>query len=159
MLNSPEKLYEFTYLSTAHEDADIAKLKNDIDALAVKHGGSIRQHGEAAKRQLAYPIKNMLTAHVVSEHLTFTPEQKTAFAKDLAFNEKILRYQLLATSEKFLNRLREKRVAIPAFSREVGKKTLKRADGPQREEKSVEERSANVAEIEKKLDEILGREF
>jgi ribosomal protein S6 len=164
MANSSEKLYEFSYLASPElDETGVLELKNTIDAAVVKLGGSVREHLETSKRRLAFPVKKLQTAYLVSEHITLPAQEKKAFEKELRFNDKVLRHMFVALSEKRLVHMQEKKLAhLQAMSREKERATAKRiqqAVAPAHTEKPVEEKKADIAEIERKLDEILGREI
>ncbi len=162
MATATEKLYELSFLASSElDEAGIAALRNELDTMAVKLGGSVREHGHAEKRKLAYPVKKARNAYLVSEQLMLTPETKNALAKELRLHKNILRHMFIATTEKFIKRLHERRVAeLQTLTREgVKEKTAPVIKRPTHTAKPVEEKKVDIAEIERKLDEILGREF
>ncbi|MDO8557873.1 MAG: 30S ribosomal protein S6 [bacterium] len=161
MAKSTEKLYEFSYLASPDlDDAGLEALKNEIDTMAVKLGGSVREHLQTERRRLAYPVKKAQSAYLVSEQLVFTASAKEAFAKELGIRKDILRHIFVVLTEKFLKRLRERRVVeLQTPKHEIAKEKSAILKRPTHVVPPREEKTADIAEIERKLDEILGREF
>jgi len=161
MSTPSEYLYEFSYLASPNlDDAGITKLKNEIDALVVKFGGSIREHQETTKRSLAYPINKQKTAYFISEQVILSGDGKSAFMKELKLNEKIFRHMFIRLTEKFLRRLQEKRVTeLHTIAPDRAKEKISPKPAVAEVSKPSEEQKTDIAEIEKKLDEILEREL
>lgn len=157
-----EKLYEVAYLvSPDVDEAGASALKNEIYQLIVKLGGSVREEFLILRRRLAYPVKKFSSAYLISGYIMLTPENQKALAKELRIHPHILRQLLITLTEKSFKRLREKRIPqLPTVTREAKEKVLaRRPSAMPKTEKPAEEKKADIAEIERKLDEILGREL
>lgn len=157
-----ENMYELAYLANPDlDEAGLDALKIEVDGLVVRLGGSIREYVGGAKQRLGYSVKKKQNAFVVSEHVLLPDGH--AFRKELRANGKILRFMMVSVSEKFLKRLRQPKIQmvqpLGRTSQASIEKAVKRQPAPTAAEKPAEERQADISEIEKKLDEILSREF
>lgn len=164
MATTEEKMYELAYLASPDlNEADFEALKKTVNGLVAALGGSLQESSEGAKRRLAYPVKNKQGAYVVSQHIRLPGAEKQALGKGLRINEGILRFTLIGLTEKYLKRLRQTRVQVVQPSRQISQvsieKAVKRQVSTPATEKPTPERQADISEIEKKLDEILSREF
>ena len=164
MATPSENIYELAYLASPDlDEAGFEALKAEVDGLVVRLGGSIREYVESAKRRLAYAVNGKQNAYMVSAYVVLPVEGKPALKKELRQNEKILRLTLISLTEKLLKRLRQPKVQIVHPSRQTSQasieKAVRRQPAPIAAEKPAQERQADISEIEKKLDEILSREF
>ncbi|MDP3962969.1 MAG: 30S ribosomal protein S6 [bacterium] len=155
MPKQSERIYEFFYLASPDlDEAGFSSLKKGIDARIVEAGGSIREEQSPARHRLAYPVAGKQNAYVVSQYVMLSPEGKTMVTKEFPLNTHILRYMVTALDEKMLTRLRERKF-VP--QKEKSARRVQATYTPP--EKPTEEKKADIAEIERKLDEILGREL
>lgn len=159
MAEFTEHLYELAYLASPDlDEASFASLKQSIDERIVALGGSIREEQPVTKRRLAYPIEKAHSAYVVSQYLALSPDGKAALAKELPFNQRVLRHLIAALDEKMLSRLREKRfMPMHAAPKDAAPRRVQPTYTPP--PKPAEDKKADITEIERKLDEILGREL
>ena len=155
MSDPSERIYEFMYLASPDlDEAGFSSLKQSLDTRIAQAGGSIREEQPPAKKRLAYPIEGKQTAYVVSQYLTISSTGKETVEKELPRNQHILRYMLTVLDEKTIANLHERKF-VPQKD-----KVIKRVQATYTPpEKPTEEKKADIAEIERKLDEILGREL
>jgi small subunit ribosomal protein S6 len=124
--------YELNYLISAELSIEeIKNLQEKINSFLREEGGEIEKSGLPIKKKLAYPIKKKNEAYFGNLDFYLSPEKLENFEKKIKKEEKILRYLILKKKV-------EKKVEIP-------KPKIKK-------EKKVE-----LKEIEKKLEEILGK--
>ena len=145
------KLYEAAYLISPARSEEEAKsfhdaLKNYLPDL----GGLIEENGAVLKRRLFYPIKKMREAYFAHFKFMVEPEKLLELRKKLDVKD-VLRYLLVET----------KRVPQRVFRPRVFKSTTIENVPIDKIEKKVEtkpiEPAANIEEIDKRLEEILGK--
>ena len=145
------KLYEAAYLISPARSEEEAKsfhdaLKNYLPDL----GGLIEENGAVLKRRLFYPIKKMREAYFAHFKFMVEPEKLSELKKKLDVKD-VLRYLLVET----------KRVPQRVFRPRVFKSTTIENAPVDKIEKIVEakpvEPAANIEEIDKRLEEILGK--
>jgi ribosomal protein S6 len=148
-LEKEVKLYEVAYLISPSKSEEEAKffheaLKNSIPSL----GGLVEENGSVIKRRLYYPIKKIKEAYFA--HFKFLINPKTLVDLKKKLEEKdVLRY-LLVETKRVPQRVYKPRVFKSASANEtVTPKTSS--------ESAIVEPAINVEEIDKKLEEILGK--
>ena len=162
MATPSEHMYELAYLASPDlDEAGFEALKAEIDGLVVRLGGSIRECVAGVKQRLGYTVKNKQSAYIVSEYIALPEEH--LLKKELRANQKILRFMMVSVSEKFLKRLRQPKIQMVQPLRRTSQASIEQAvrrqPAPIAAERPAQERQADISEIEKKLDEILSREF
>lgn len=148
-MDKDNKLYEIVYLITpalAEEEAlDFhQKIKNE----ALQLGGIIDHEGDVKKRRLSYSIKKMTEAHLAYFRVIL-PKEATNKLKDTLQREEILRSLFVHT----------KRNPVRTFHpKPIAKVTIDEVAPESKEAiQSEPERQAKMEEIDKKLEEILGK--
>lgn len=85
--------YNLTFL--LNEEADLGTIKKLIESLS----GKILEEETWGKKTLAYPIKKTGAANFYSWTLEIDEKDVSELRKKLNFNEKLLRYLLLAADK------------------------------------------------------------
>lgn len=152
------KIYELTYLiSPELNEEEIRTLQEKIALTIQEEGGSIREVKNMSRVRLGYPIKDsfgLKKMSAFSSTIIFNlDENKAETLKDrVAKEDQILRHILTVKTFVAPAHVRERHIIRE--EKAVSYKN-KEPDGTNKEEKPKEEK-AELNEIEKKLDEILG---
>lgn len=144
------KLYEAAYLiSPAYSEEEAQNfqqiLKNHVQSL----GGLIDQEGEIVKRRISYPIRKMTEAYLASFRFILAPEKLNDFQSQLNTKE-VLRYLLVLTKRMQPRPIRTRPINMLAQEKVFSEKKIA-VPSPQLQP------AANIEEIDKKLEEILGK--
>lgn len=143
-----KQLYEISYLATPSLTEEKAqdfhqKIKNESLGL----GALIEDEGRIEKIRLSYPIKKLSEAYLGNLKLMLDPEKTNELDLKIKENTQILRILRVKTT-----RPRQKQISTKPFS--VTPKFI----SPQiPKEIKKEEPAANIEEIDKRLEEILGK--
>ena len=143
-----KQLYEIVFLanpSMLEEEAKDfhQKIKNEATAL----GALIEDEGRIEKIHLSYPIKKQLEANLGSFKFTMNPSQTDKLNLKIKSYDKILRLLCVKTV-----RPQERQISTKPFTAPQTFIT------PQTQRETIkEEPAASVEEIDKKLEEILGK--
>ena len=153
-MDKNQKLYEITFLvspSYSEEEAQAFQqsLKNEVKSL----GGLVDDEGGVLKRRLSYPIKKMSEAHVASFRFLLASEEIHELETKLTVPQ-ILRFLIVHTKRQPPRVARTPRIGKIIPERPVLEYNIKSA--PEAKQ-SVLEPAANIEEIDKKLEEILGK--
>ena len=140
------KYYELTYLASPEiSDENLSALKEKVAAFVQKKGEILGEVRPPAKRILGYPIKKRKSAFLATFNFSAPPDLVNDLKKMLDEEREILRYLIIIKREP----AKAEAPPIP----EKFKKEIKKPTVPTRpKEKKVE-----LEEIEKKLEEILGK--
>ena len=153
--DAKKQLYEIVFLanpSMLEEEArDFhQKLKNEATAL----GALIEDEGRTEKIHLSYPIKKQMEANLGSFKFTMDPSKTDKLNSKIKSDNQILRLLCVKTVRPPERQISTKPFAAPqTFFASRTPKEIKKAVRPA----SEEEPAANVEEIDKKLEEILGK--
>ena len=153
-MDKNQKLYEITFLvspSYSEEEAQAFQqsLKNEVKSL----GGLVDDEGGVLKRRLSYPIKKMSEAHVASFRFLLASEKIQELETKLAVPQ-VLRFLVVNTKRQPPRVARAPRIGKIIPEHPVLEYNAKSA--PEAKQ-SVLEPAANIEEIDKKLEEILGK--
>ncbi len=151
-MDKDHQLYEVAYLvSPAYSVEEAQNFQQTLKNLVQSLGGFIDQEGEIFKRRLAYPIKKMREAHLGSFRFLLAGEKISEVQDKLKNSKEVLRHILVHTKRQPPRTIRTQ-VLKPSFAAPTAKpeKTLKI-------EPAILEPAADIAEIDKKLEEILGK--
>lgn len=85
--------YSLTFL--LNEEAELKVLKDLIASL----GGVIKKEEKWGEKTLAYPIKNLKSAHYYQWQMEIEKNKILELKKLLNYNEKLIRYLLLAVEK------------------------------------------------------------
>ncbi len=151
-MESEKKLYEVAYLiSPALTEEEAKDLHQKTKNMVLDLGGLIDHEGEVKKRRLSYPIQKMSEAFLAYFRMTLPANQVAAF-KEALNKKEILRFLLINTRPIPL-RQSSPRIITKTI---VPESTLLPKAQPLRE-RIPETPAADVEEIDKKLEEILGK--
>ena len=146
-MESEKQLYEVAYLiapSFTEEEAQNfhQTIKNEVQSL----GGLIDEEGRVEKRRLSYAIKKMREAYLASCRFQLDPQKIEALETKMKIST-VLRFLVIKTK-----RLPQRSTSARPFGKITSPENKYTAP-----EISKEAPAANVEEIDKKLEEILGK--
>jgi len=141
-MDKSQTLYEVAYLiSPAYSEEEARSFHQSIKNKAQGAGGLIERDGDIAKRRLAHPIKKMAEGYLASFLMALDSGKLTEFKSALSSKE-VLRYILSHGN------LQPARLPYKPRSKSQVEKVQIAADT---------QPASNIAEIDKKLEEILGK--
>ena len=152
-MDKDHQLYEVAYLvSPAYSEEEAQNFQQTLKNLVQSAGGLIDQEGEVIKRRLAYPIKKMREAHLGNFRFLLSAEKIAELDNKLKTSKEVLRHLLVHTKRQPPRTIRTQALkpslTLPAERPAKLYKT---------EETSPQEPASDIAEIDKKLEEILGK--
>src|SRR3990170_8619397 len=145
------KNYEIAYLiSPAVREEDVFGVVGKITSLIQESRGLVHKIDEPKRVKLAYPIKKQTWAHFGWTAFSADGEGAQQLKKKLSRDASVLRYLIVSIPQKKLRDLRR-----PPRSRiRIERPTpVMRPATPEAEEQEKKQ----IAEIDKKLEEILGK--
>ena len=150
-MDKDRKLYEITYLiSPALAEEEASGFHQDMKNYVQSLGGLVDSEGEILKRRLSYPIKKMSEAYVANFRIILEPARLDELKSKMNRKE-ILRFLATETVRYVPPKMSFK----PRVIKEAPQaKTVKE---PQPKPAPQEIQAANIEEIDKKLEEILGK--
>lgn len=136
--------YEICYLIGESKEADLDKIRPNIEAIIKKHKGTLLEGEFVKKRRLAYEIKREARGTFVAKRFTVPSkdEREEKFPdydimgeinKELRFNQEIIRYMIVKTDD--LISFEELRIAQEKAQGQAASRDFKREDGPRKFEK------------------------
>ena len=141
-MDKSQTLYDVAYLiSPAYSEEEARSFHQSIKNKAQSAGGLIEREGDVAKRRLAHPIKKMTEGYLASFLMVLDSGKLTEFKSALSSKE-VLRY-ILSHGNRQPARLPYK----PRLKPQTDKVPIAAGAQP----------ASNIAEIDKKLEEILGK--
>ncbi|MBI4132632.1 MAG: 30S ribosomal protein S6 [Candidatus Sungbacteria bacterium] len=153
-MDSEVRNYEITYL--IHPDIaedEVFGQAGKITSFVQEAHGLVGRIGEPKKRRLAYPIKKFRDAYFGWTKFTIVPERIAEIEKKLALEKNFIRYLIVEDAKRPPLEFRPRREAA-----------LRRAPPPSRQlvtpfvpEPPKEEDKIKLEELDKKLEEILGK--
>ena len=147
-------LYEVAYLvSPAYSEEEAQNFQQTLKNLVQSSGGLIDQEGGVEKRRLAYPIKKMREAHLGSFRFLLSAEKIAEFDGKLKTSKEILRHLIVHTKRQPPRTIRTQVIRPQLVIDEPEISTKK----PEAKPVEVKEPASDIAEIDKKLEEILGK--
>ncbi|QQG42494.1 MAG: 30S ribosomal protein S6 [Candidatus Giovannonibacteria bacterium] len=152
-MDKSQNLYEIAYLVSPAYSAEEAQnfqqtVKNHVQAL----GGFIDHEGELLKRRLFYPIKKMAEAYAAGFRFTLGPEKIGELESRLKAPQ-VLRSMIVHTKRQPARTFRPRIEKVSDAERPK----LKHAIAVPKPEQPKLESAADIEEIDKKLEEILGK--
>lgn len=134
------KKYELTYLASPElSENGIKTLQEKISSFIQKDEGFLNETSMAPQKRLAYPIKKRVTAYLVILNFQLDPKKLQEFEKKLRTETDILRHMVIVKPIFRKIETRPRRMPISRISEKTPKPKSK----------------VEIAEIEKKLEEIL----
>lgn len=151
-MDKDHQLYEVAYLvSPAYSEEEAQNYQQTLKNLVQSAGGLVDQEGDVIKRRLAYPINKMHEAHLGSFRFLLSGEKIAELDNKLKSSKEVLRHLLIHTKRQPPRTIRSQilkpTLSTPSFS----------TDKVAKEEAAPMEPAADIAEIDKKLEEILGK--
>lgn len=134
-------------ISPAKSEEEAKNFQDTLKNFLLSLGGLVEENGSVLKRRLYYPVKKVREAHFAHFKFLAEPEKLSELRKKLEEKD-VLRYLLIET-KRIPQRIFKPRVfkAVPA--EHVLQET--------KIEPKIAEPAANIEEIDKKLEELLGK--
>lgn len=152
-MDKDHNLYEVAYLvSPAYSEEEAQNFQQTIKNSVQSAGGFIDQEGGVEKRRLAYPIQKMREAHLGSFRFLLSGEKIAEIENKLKSGKEVLRHILVHTKRQPPRTIRTQ-VIRPVTLDEPEISTRK----PDARPVEAREPASDIAEIDKKLEEILGK--
>ncbi|MBI2023863.1 30S ribosomal protein S6 [Candidatus Giovannonibacteria bacterium] len=134
-MNSEPKLYEISLILKSDADESTGKVLENIKKTLETKNGRSADESRLTKKRLAYPINKWTEGSFISMKFFLKPEDLLDFSSVLNADKEIIRYMIASPTPQ-------------KDHRGTGKK-IKRV--------SAEKKNADMKEIDKKLEEILGQ--
>ena len=155
-MDKSQTLYEVAYLiSPAYSDEEAQNFQQLLKSGLQSLGGMIDNEGEVIKRRLFYPIKKMAEAYLASFRFLIAPEKISALKSKLNSKE-VLRFLIVETKRQPARIYRPRIAKIPGAETMIVPMERKIKQTETAAPKPIEP-AANIEEIDKKLEEILGK--
>ena len=159
-MDKNQNLYEIAYLvSPAYSAEDAQNFQQDVKNQVQALGGFIDHEGELIKRRLFYPIKKMAEAHAAGFRFTLGSE-KIAELESRLKNPQVLRSMIVHTKRQPARTFRPRIEKVSGAEKPKFEQTVAalKPERPKIEPRLPDGRgAANIEEIDKKLEEILGK--
>ena len=155
--------YEMLYIvPQPFSDAEVTGVMERVAEMVKKAGGEVTRHEILARIKLAYPIKNTKHGTYVLLHLNIAEEAINEFDRQVGLFEEILRHQILVLPKGAENKKYDMVAYVAPLSEEAPRRD-RETPAPTPHPKPVaaavpakaDESTFNMAELDKKLDEIL----
>ncbi|MBI2507076.1 MAG: 30S ribosomal protein S6 [Candidatus Niyogibacteria bacterium] len=130
---SEPKLYEISYLAKANDEQAALERATFISEIIEKERGIIASQTQPSRKILSYPVKKEVEGWWGFMKFMAKPENISAIKEKIKNDEKILRFSVIKAGKTEAARPYRKRII-----------------------KSPPEEKTSIAEIDKKLEEILG---
>ena len=154
-MDKDKKLYEIAYLiSPAYSEEEALDFQQSIKNHMQSLDGIIDHEGEVIKRRISYPINKMTEAFLASFRFLLESEKLAEFKSKLNAPQ-VLRSLVINTKRQPARtyRPRVEKISEPERIIEFGSTLVK----PVELKQVVEQPAANIEEIDKRLEEILGK--
>lgn len=145
-----------------YADAELTGVMERIAGMIEKAGGKIARHENLGRLKLAYPIKQARHGTYVLAHFEADTKTVTELDRALRLSEELVRHQIVQQTPGAEKKTYQITSYVAPLSEEVRRE---RPEAPVRPKAPVtvaaavparrEEASFNIAELDKKLDEIL----
>lgn len=153
-MDKDHNLYEVAYLvSPAYSEEEAQNYQQTLKNLVQSVGGFIDQEGGTEKRRLAYPINKMREAHLGSFRFMLSGEKLSEVENKLKTSKEVMRHLIVHTKRQPPRTIRTQ-ILKPSVDSDVPE--IVRKEEVKQPEVSKEP-AADIAEIDKKLEEILGK--
>ena len=152
-MSNEQNLYEVAYLvSPAYSEEEARNFQQTLKNLVQSKGGLIDQEGSVEKRRLAYPIKKMREAHLGSFRFLLSGEKLQEIDGKLTTSKEVMRHLIVHTKRQ-PPRIIRTQIIKPMILDEPEISTKK----PDAKPAEIRDPASDIAEIDKKLEEILGK--
>lgn len=155
--------YEMLYIVPQQfSDAEVSGIMERTAEMVKKAGGEVTRHDILARIKLAYPIKNTKNGTYVLAHFNIAENAVNELNRQVGLSDEILRHQLVLLPKGAENKKYDLVAYVAPLSEEARRERdpstfvarVKPVVAPPVPVK-VEDTSFNMAELEKKIDEIL----
>lgn len=168
------KKYEFSYwIKPDITESNLGDVQNEIKNFIEKLDGKIVREKNIVRENFAYPIKHYNYGFLKVVLMEFAPVKMDEFRKYLKLNANLLRYTIGATDNIDIPQIKEfKKIVIepqkakPLIAEEIkgGKEVEEKKIAEIQPETPVahpapEKEKITLEDVDKKLEEILGREI
>ncbi|MDO8560518.1 MAG: 30S ribosomal protein S6 [bacterium] len=137
--------YELMYLvPTKYAEDELGGVIGQVRDLVIKHGGKVTFEDSLGKKRLAYPIKGATTCYYLLSHFDAEAGTVRALDQDLRLHNDVVRHLLVKRSEVT-------RKAAPAPAAPTAAAT--------EESKQEDRQQAKLADLDRKLDELLTKDI
>lgn len=168
------KKYEFSYwIKPDITDNNLGDVQNEIKGFIEKLSGKIIKEKNIVRENLAYPIKHHKHGFLKVILMEFAPAKMDEFLKYLKLNINVIRYTIGATNDIDIPEIKEfKKIVIePQKTKPVIFEKVKEGEGAEekkttdispetpavRQAPEPEKEKITLEDVDKKLEEILGR--
>lgn len=146
------KIYEVAYLISPILSLEEAQnVQQTVKNMAQELGSLIEEEGGLFKRRLSFEIKKVREAYLAHFKFALNPEKIAEFRTKIEAEQKVLRSLIVETKRTPPKNLRTRTIKAETPLSDVEPETETKA------EKQTETSNADMAEIDKKLEEILGK--
>ncbi len=150
--------YELFYLVGGSKEAELEKIKAEVEDIVIKNDGKFSEKETLDKRRMAYAIKHDTHGIYVARRFEIEPEKISEITKKLNLNLNVLRFIISRADElpELLSKEERIRAAVKetAIAREIQKpKVVEEKTGKTEVTKKPE--TPQQEDIDKKLEEIL----
>lgn len=150
-------IYELLYIvPSKFSDTEIDGVVSNVSAILEKAGAKIEKTDNLGKIKLAYPVKKVRFGTYILQYLTF--EDNSVLQKletDLKHTEEVLRHVFI----KHVDGMPMQTVTLTSYQEPItpeGKRASAQKEKPAPKQQEIaKEEKISVAELDKKLDEIL----
>lgn len=154
--------YELFYLIGASREAEVPKIKEEIESLVKKAGGEFSEKETMEKRRLAYEIKHETHGIYIAQRFELESEKIESLSKKINLYPNIARFIMSRADELPELKSKEERISEAMAKSAVVREPEKKVE-PKKEEKKAEVKEKEKEEvkkpgeddIDKKLEEIL----
>ncbi len=152
--------YELLYIvGSQYADNEIAGVMEKIGGMLAKAGAAVARNENLGKIKLAYPIKNARHGTYVLVHFEAEPAAVNALDRSLRLSDEVLRHQIVTLPKGAEKRTYQISAYVAPLSeearRELPAAPRPRPVAPAQPPTKREEASMSIADLDKKLDEIL----
>ena len=141
---------------------DNSEAQDKVNQLLLAEGGKITHEENWGKRKLAYPIHNVRHGIYVIAEFDLEPTKLNKIQEWLSLSPEILRAQLISKTLKSPEQLaREQALQEKLMKKQIKANEAQKAEMAKTEKESVRPAmaSAELADLDKKLEEILEQEI
>jgi ribosomal protein S6 len=160
--------YELFYLIGASKEAELEKIKKDVEKIITENEGVFEELQIEEKKRLAYKVKHEAYGFYIAQRFEIEPEKISEINKKLNLHPGVLRFMISKSSElpelkikdKELEKERKYQPAAPERFRdkkEISQEQKKTFSSNDKEDKKTlpQEEKKTEEDIDKKLEEIL----
>lgn len=152
-METEPKNYEIAYLiSPSASENDIFAVAGNISGAVQEAHGAVKKIEEPKKIRLAYPIQKRLEGYFGWTTFSIHPDNLSLFEKKIREEKKIMRFLVVLHDERIAQARPQ-----PIRLKEISRAPKMRAARPQAPIPAEEKPAMDIAALDKKLEEILGK--